>query len=221
MSLPKRFLPTWKGLYKREGFPIRQFGRVCRLVMSSGVNQEEEIKTYYKNPAFPEAFSGAQTFYRGLKKTGKFPKLSYQSLLTVLSSIPSYSIHVRRQKLKFFRHVNYDNLSVGVAMQADLAEFPSTKEGLKYAFIMIDVMDNYCYARELPNKSAEAIRRAFLTIQKKFRLYAIETLATDQGSEFKGNEAFFKKRNIKLIYLGRNTKAFKVIPCLRGQVFYN
>ena len=104
-------------------------------------------------------------------------------------------------------------------MQADLAEFPVTKEGLKYALIMIDVMDNYCYAQELPDKSAKSVRAAFLSIQKKFKLYALETLATDQGSEFKGNEKFFKQRDIKLIYLGRNTKAFKVKTLGRKKFF--
>ena len=75
---------------------------------------------------------------------------------------------------------------------------------------MVDVMDNYCYARELPDKSAQAVQKAFIFLRKKYRLWNLSVLATDKGSEFIGNERFFKKEKIKLIYLGRNTKAFKV-----------
>ena len=180
----------------------------------SDPSKKQKIIELYKDPQFAGSFSGAKAFYNSLKKENDFPSVSYQDVLKTLSAIPSYSLHVRKHKLRFYRHVDYDKLSVGVDMQADLAEFPETAEGTKYAFIMIDVMDNYCYAKELPDKTAKSVREAFLSLTKKHRLNAIETLATDQGGEFKANRKFFEQQKIKLIFLGRDTKAFKVIPCL-------
>ena len=128
--------------------------------------EKEEIVARYKDPQFPGAFSGAKNFYESLKKDAEFPAVSYQDVLKTLSEIPSYSLHVRRHKLRFYRHVDYEKLSVGVDMQADLAEFPETAAGTKYAFVMIDVMDNYCYAKEMPDKTARSVQAAFLSLKK-------------------------------------------------------
>lgn len=181
--------------------------------------ERERVTAAYKDKKLPGAFSGSATFYRSLKKTGRYPSLTYLQTLDILSKIPSYSIHLRKRKLRFQRHVDYDRLSVGSSMQADLAEFPQTEEGIKYALVMVDVMDNYCYTKELPNKTARAVQKAFLFLKKKYNLQRLSVIATDEGGEFKGSEAFFKKQNIKLIYLGRNTKAFKVRGLLHPRAF--
>lgn len=189
--------------------------------MQIGKKRRANIVSLYKDKKFPEAFAGASTFYRGLKRTSKYKKLTYQQLLKVLASVPSYSTHVRRHRLKFFRHVDYDKLSVGVHLQADLAQFPQTSGGIKYALIMVDLLDNYIYASVLPDKTALAVRKAYEDLAQKFRLQNVETIGTDQGGEFfsKNNQEFFKGLGIKLIALGRNTKAFKVKD-YRNLLFY-
>jgi hypothetical protein len=93
------------------------------------------IKKLWLDPNYRGSFSGIATFYRALKKDGKLGKNdSYEKVFDILTTIPSYQIHVRRSRKYETRHLNFtprnsgENFidGVGISFQMDLGVLPES-----------------------------------------------------------------------------------------------
>lgn len=68
-------------------------------------------------------------------------------------------------------------------------------EGFKYFLVVVDVFSKHLYTRSLKSKSAQEVGKEFESIYNEFQT-PIYKLESDQGAEFLGNKALFKKLNI-------------------------
>lgn len=70
---------------------------------------------------------------------------------------------------------------------ADLLELPKTEEGFKYLFVVVDLWSDEFDIEPLKNKQPKTVLDAFKKMLKRKHLnFPKGSIATDQGSEFKG-----------------------------------
>ena len=97
----------------------------------------------------------------------------------------------------------------GSRIQADLAEFPATKENPnpkhKYALVATDVYTRQTYAEPLENKTAKVTNAAMAKVLDKMPDHARNAaLTTDGGQEFSGLETLKDRETIHRLKVGRN-----------------
>ena len=63
-----------------------------------------ELKELWTDPSFPASFSSAHLFYEELVRA-KLEVPSYDEVVHVLQSIPSYQIHAVYRDKRRFRHI--------------------------------------------------------------------------------------------------------------------
>ena len=152
---------------------------------------DQEILQLYKDPNFSASFTGVRNF-RNFLFTDKGEDISEKRVYSILKRDPNYIIHMRPTRK--FPTRSYDVKSFGQLVQADLAEM-FEYEGYKYFLVVVDAFSNHIYAVPLKDKTADSVGKALENIFQKFAT-PITKIETDQGKEFIGNKALFKKHNI-------------------------
>ena len=141
---------------------------------------------------------------------------TYSQIRQLLESIPNHQQFIRPRKVKNFRHVTYEGTEgggsfipgAGICFQGDLAQFPISDDNFLYALLLADMWQMYIYVRPLESKSASETLAAIKSIVDTEHLDRFNTLSTDEGEEFKANEAALGHMNIKWIRLSDQPKAF-------------
>lgn len=94
----------------------------------------------------------------------------------------------RTNKQKIFNHVK-DNIPLieDYNFMADLLELPTTKEGFKYLFVIVDLASDEFDFEPLKNKNSQTVLDAMLKLFKsgKYIKKPYASIRTDAGSEFK------------------------------------
>ena len=110
-----------------------------------------------------------------------------------------------KKKIKSYTHIK-DNipLKADYNMMADLLFLPQTKEGFKYLLVVVDLATDEFDMEPLKNKESVTTLDALKEIFKRQYVHLPKaTLATDQGTEFKGvfhkylyDESVFHKQGL-------------------------
>ena len=152
---------------------------------------DDQLLEKYRDINFAGAFSGARTFQIFLK-TELNEDVSLKRIYQLLKEQPFYIIS--QKPIRKFPRRKYSVASFGSLMQADIA-FMFEKNGFKYFVVLIDVFSRHLYVEILKDKSAESVKKAF---QMFFATFAspITKIETDEGGEFTGLKAFFKREKI-------------------------
>lgn len=165
---------------------------------------DEEILQLYNDPLFDGSFSGVKTF-RDFIYAEKKELIPEKRIYNILKKDKNYLLHMKPTRK--FPTRPYDVQSFGNCVQIDLAEMPNY-EGFKYFLVAIDVFSKHLYTRPLKSKTAKEVGEAFESIYGEFKT-PIYKLESDQGQEFMGNKALFKKLNIYFhTKIGRNKASF-------------
>lgn len=165
---------------------------------------DEEILKLYNDPLFDGSFSGIKTF-RDFLYSEKKELIPEKRLYNILKKDKNYLLHMKPTRK--FPTRPYDVQSFGNCVQIDLAEMPNF-DGYKYFLVAIDVFSKHLYTRPLKSKTAKEVGDAFESIFNDFKT-PIYKLESDQGQEFLGNKALFKKLHIYFhTKIGRNKASF-------------
>lgn len=161
---------------------------------------DEDLLKLYRDKSFPGAFSGARNFQLFLK-TDLNEDVPLSRIYTLLKQEPYYIISQR--PIRKFPRRKFDVGGYGMLMQCDLA-FMFSKNDYKYFLTVVDVFSQKIWAEPLKTKNTKEVQMAFEKIFLEVNA-PISKLESDQGTEFVGLRAFFKKHNIlfKLKY-GKN-----------------
>ena len=153
---------------------------------------DEELLALYHKPDWPGSFSGVRVFKMFLY-TDFNEDVSEKRILDLLKQDANYLIHQRKQRKYPLRA--YDVQAFGELVMLDLAYmFPVM--GFKYFLLFIDVFSRHIYCEPLKKKTAAQVGVAIEKIIGQMHT-PIQKLQTDQGTEFIGNKALFKKHNIR------------------------
>jgi len=120
-----------------------------------------------------------------------------QNILNELKIDETYTKPVKQPKV--YTHVkDVITLRRGLNYQADLLFLPTTKNGFKYLFVIVDIASRDFDIEPLKQKDASDVRDAFKRVLK--RKYIVPPsvgsyLGTDSGSEFKGEFSKFLQEN--------------------------
>lgn len=117
-----------------------------------------------------------------MKKISK--PTQFQQLLNKMHIGETYT---HRPKYNFPRVKNQVFPKANYNMQCDLMELPTSKQGYKYLFCIVDLWSNYFDCEPLKDKSALSTLKAIKKIfKRKYLTIPYASLRTDGGSEFKG-----------------------------------
>ncbi len=152
---------------------------------------DEEIADKYRDINFPGAFSGARNFQMFLK-TDLDEDIDLKRIYNILKAQPFYVIS--QKPIRRFPRRPYWVPGYGILMQSDVA-FMFEKNGFKYFLVLIDVFSRHLYVEALKDKTAPTVKKAFQKIFSNFTS-PITKIETDEGGEFTGLRAFFKKEKI-------------------------
>lgn len=169
---------------------------------------DNEIRKWWKDSTFPGSYSGANTFYKELvRHLGKKRVPRYKTVLNVLQSIKAYQIHASYKDKKHLLHItNVDG--VGLQLHIDLAFLPKYDDYTGY-LLAVDPWNNFIRTAPFKTKHASSIRAILETFLKDPVLKGLQTISSDEGSEFIGNVKYFKKTyNISWLFLKGDHKAF-------------
>lgn len=166
------------------------------------------------------AYAGARAVYKDLKRKGD-THTTYKDVVRLLAKIPSYSQHLRMQRLIRHRNVGLD-VGVGEGLQADVAYMPETRQGFHKILIAVDPFDNFIYAEPMKGVAGEDTLRAFKKMFRKHSLDNVKYLATDAGGEFVGLRDWYKQKKIIFHIMTNKHKAFqaeRAIRTVKGRLY--
>jgi hypothetical protein len=105
------------------------------ILKSKDGNMAANIKKLWLDPNYRASYTGASTFYKALKNDGKIKtNIKYEKVVNLLETIPSYQMHVRRNRNLETRHLNFNPSEsetnfidgVGISFMMDLGFLPES-----------------------------------------------------------------------------------------------
>ena len=152
----------------------------------------DNIRKLWKDKSFSGSYSGIQNFRNSIEFE-KGIKLSPNKIFQILREDPDILLELHHFRKRFKRR-EFIVHGVNKTWQSDLAEMPAY-DNYQYFLLCIDIFSRKIYCRALQRKTASAVEKAFTEIFDEAG-GTPEILETDQGSEFIGNKAFFKRKQI-------------------------
>lgn len=156
---------------------------------------DDEIKSSYKEPGHPIAFSSSRTIYNYYNK-----EIPLKRIRNILKSIESHSLHKEfhkgKQNISFARFKRYQ-FQIDLCFILELSEW---NDGVKYLMTVIDCFTRYAFVRALRDKNSQTVLKAFQNIIDTLTQKPL-TLVCDKGSEFVNKHfiAYCNREKIKLI----------------------
>jgi hypothetical protein len=167
----------------------------------------EQLRRHYVDPSQPGAFSGLDSFFRGLKRVGINRKRS--DLHRWLQTQNTYTLHKPVRK-KFKRNkvivAGIDHLwQIDLV---DLKKFAYQNNRNRYIITCIDAFSKYAWAIPVKKKDMASVRIGFLEILNQSGRRPIN-LQADEGTEFFNQEfrQLLRERNINLYAVKTEKKA--------------
>lgn len=153
---------------------------------------KKRILDLWVSDKFPGSYSGIQTFRTCLRLYANID-ISYANLAVVMRSNRNFAFQIQRTHR--FKRTHYSNLSGYFSVvQADLCQFPEF-DNLRFALLVLDIFSGRVFGFPIVNKKAKTVEHAFEKVWKQSDSLP-GSLYTDQGSEFIGSRAYFKRKNI-------------------------
>ena len=153
---------------------------------------DEEIIELWKDPSFTGSFSGVANFARALELE-KNVTISRRRLFEILRKDEDFLLETRKIR-KHFPRRSMNLHGYGKLFQSDVAFMMPVNNYIGF-LLCIDIFSRKIFCELLQSKRAEDIRQAFNNIFKEAKVIP-EKLETDQGTEFRGNKAYFLKNGI-------------------------
>lgn len=171
------------------------------------------LEKLYLDPRFSGAFSGANKFYREVKKI--HPHVTMAQVRKTLAKIEAYTIHKKATKPKIFRKTW--SFAPGHLWQMDLLDLQKYKtenDGFKYLCVIIDVFSKFAWVKPLRRKTAKSLVKALALLIMTERP---KKIMADQGSEFHNADVsrMLEAFGAKLYFVYSEKKASTVERLLR------
>jgi len=167
---------------------------------------EETLKSIYYNIEHPSSYGSVAKLYSSAKKI--IPTVTLSQVKDWLSAQDPYTLH--RKVVRKFQHVPVRAEHVDHIWQMDTADvkhLESENDGIKFLFIIIDVISRFAFVIPMKNKNSGKLVKAFMYIQKKYNREP-RVVVSDPGLEFRGKFTdYMKKRNIRQFLLRVEQKA--------------
>ena len=183
-------------LKKKRGRPKLPPPAIYRRNTLSITQQAVLHKLYYE-----EAMTfGRDRLYDYVRR--KFPDshISRRQVMNLLKKQEAHQLYQPAYTTKNIKHtvLSKPHIQIGI----DLADLQTIAyDGHNYILACIDLFSKKAYARPLKNKEAKTVAAAMKDILKKDTNGKIESVRSDQGSEFIANEfrKMLKKENVKQV----------------------
>ena len=139
-----------------------------------------DLTKLYLDPQFPGSLSGANKFYREVKKLQ--PSVTKNKVLQSLRKLDAYTLHKQTTRSKKFRktwtHAPRDLWQMDLL---DVQKFESENQGHRYLCVIIDCFSRFLWVKPLLKKTAKSIVKALALLIMTERP---KRIMADQGSEF-------------------------------------
>jgi hypothetical protein len=169
---------------------------------------EEVLEAVYTDPSHPGSYGGVDKLRRALKKSKNF-HVRVEDVKKWFKHKDTYTKH-RTARVQFHRNPVIAT-HIDAQWQGDLADvgnFSSSNDGMRYLLILIDVVSKYVWVEPLRTKSGptvlEGLKAIFARTDRR-----PEKLQTDEGTEFlyRGMQEYLKENNIGFFTLKSDKKA--------------
>lgn len=167
-------------------------------------NNDKIIEKYYEKIKEPGSFGGIKKIYNELRK--KHKNIKEDDIKNFLGQKDEYTLH--KPIIRKFNRNKVIVSGIDDIWQMDLVDMKAYKnENNNVTFILtiIDVFSKYAWGRMLPDKKAETVLKAIISVIKTSKRKP-KKIHTDEGTEFfnKNIKNYLVKENIKLY----NTHSF-------------
>ena len=163
------------------------------------------LENLYHDPKFPGSFSGADNFYREVKRI--YSKTSQKRINNFLKSQDAYSLHKRTRKPKRYRRtLVFRPRDLWQIDLLDMQKYSKLNRGYRYICVIIDCFSRYVWVKPLKNKTGKAIVKALALLLMNERPKLIQA---DQGTEFfnKNVKRMLEAFGLKLYHTYSDKKA--------------
>lgn len=167
---------------------------------------ETLLNSIYYNPEHPGSFGSFHKLYKAAKP--HLHNLTIDNVKRWLAAQNTYTLHrkvVRKHVTVPFYAEHVD--STWVMDTADVRHLAPYNDGIKYLFIIIDVISRFVFVVPMENKSAPRLVKAFKHIKDAFKR-APNLVVSDPGLEFRGAfSKYLTSNNIEQYLLRAKQKA--------------
>lgn len=167
---------------------------------------ETLLSSIYYNPQHPASFGSFLKLYKAAKPY--LQNITLDDVKRWLSSQNTYTLHrrvVRKHETVPFYADHVD--STWVMDTADVRHLAADNDGIKYFFIIIDVVSRFAFVVPMENKSAPRLVKAFQHIKNEYGR-SPKLVVSDPGLEFRGAfTKYLQESNIDQYLLRAKQKA--------------
>ena len=129
---------------------------------------------------------------------------------------------VRIPQQKEFNQVKHNiPLEENINLMADLLFLPTTKDGYKYLFVIVDLATNKFDAIPIKNKEAKTTKEALVKVfETSDYIDGAKAIRTDEGTEFKGvfSKYLFGSQIVLKVFLQIGTNEGRPVAVATGLV---
>ena len=141
-----------------------------------------DLSKLYLDTSFPGSYSGADKFFREVKKQYPKSNVTKKKVQQTLRKLEAYSIHKKNIRPKRFRktwtHAPKDLWQIDLL---DLQKFEAENQHFRYLCVVIDCFSRFVWVKPLKNKTSKSIVKSLALLIMTHRPVRI---MSDRGSEF-------------------------------------
>ena len=165
---------------------------------------KKQLQTHYKDPKFPGAFAGVDTFYKALKNI--YPNIKRKKVVEFLKSEDSYTLHKPVTRPRIYRRVFTKGIDYLYEIDlVDVSRYREENDNYTFLVTLIDTFSKYAWVVPILTKHGKNVFNGVKTILLVNRP---KKISMDLGLEFFNKDFLhmLKVYNIQYYSVASNSK---------------